>query len=536
MWLKEKKALKDTDIVKAIFVLKHDDSSVRAFEKTLIDISTPSSVNYGKWLKPDEIIKSIAPAEANVKLVTDFLAKFGVTGRVSKFRDMIHVTMPVKTANEMLQTEFALFRSVSERDVALPRITKPYSLPSEVAKVVSIVDDIMRFPAMRSSPKSYGLDTTPLKDDDEFGACGTKCNGYTTPAVLESAYSYSSPVAKVAAGNSMSVAEFQLQYWDQADLTSFNKACGTDASVHDTIGGNNERICSAGGCVEALLDIEYIGAVANPIPLTVLYSADYSLLDWVDQVMSLDNPPLVHSVSYGNDEIQQTSDAYMQSVNIEFMTAGAMGLSILFASGDQGVWGRSGVGATYHPDFPAGSPYVTAVGGTDFASKGVIGEESAWSCGGGGFSDAFARPSWQEDAVSTYLSRAAAAGVLPSSEYFNASGRAYPDVSALGGQVNPYCVAVKGGSSFGGVAGTSASCPVVAGIFAQLNNVRLSAGKPALGFLNPLIYANPQCFNDVKDGSQNNCNRGTTGFSTTVGWDAATGHGSPNYACLAKVV
>ncbi len=50
MWLKEK-TLKDTDMVKAIFVLKHDDSSVRNFEKTLIDISTPSSANYGKWLK-----------------------------------------------------------------------------------------------------------------------------------------------------------------------------------------------------------------------------------------------------------------------------------------------------------------------------------------------------------------------------------------------------------------------------------------------------------------------------------------------------
>lgn len=39
-----------------------------------------------------------------------------------------------------------------------------------------------------------------------------------------------------------------------------------------TIGGNNPKICEAGGCVEALLDIEYIEAVANPIPLTVIYS------------------------------------------------------------------------------------------------------------------------------------------------------------------------------------------------------------------------------------------------------------------------
>jgi tripeptidyl-peptidase I len=257
-------------------------------------------------------------------------------------------------------------------------------------------------------------------------------------------------------------------------------------------------------------------------------------LDWVNQIISMTNPPLVHSVSYGNDEVQQTSVAYMNSVNEQFMAAGTLGLSILFASGDQGVWGRSGVSTRYHPDFPAASPYVTAVGGTDFKTKSVIGEETAWSCGGGGFSDTFARPSYQEDAVSSYLT--AAAGSLPKSSLYNSTGRGYPDVSALGGQVNPYCVAIRGGTSFGGVAGTSASAPVVAGIFAQLNNVRLAAGKPALGFLNPFIYSNPTCFNDVKDGSQNNCNAGTDGFPAVTGWDAATGYGSPNYACLATKV
>lgn len=68
------------------------------------------------------------------------------------------------------------------------------------------------------------------------------------------------------------------------------------------------------------------------------------MLDWVDQVLAMDEPPLVHSVSYGNDEVQQTSTEYMVAVNEQFMIAGSQGLSILFASGDQGVWGRSGVG------------------------------------------------------------------------------------------------------------------------------------------------------------------------------------------------
>ena len=82
----------------------------------------------------------------------------------------------------------------------------------------------------------------------------------------------------------------------------------------------------------------------------------------------------------------------------QFMKAGARGISVLFASGDQGVCGRSGCGfleKRFKPDFPGGSPYITAVGGTNFATKSVIGAETAWSGSGGGFSDTFAIPSYQ---------------------------------------------------------------------------------------------------------------------------------------------
>ena len=67
------------------------------------------------------------------------------------------------------------------------------------------------------------------------------------------------------------------------------------------------------------------------------------------------------------------------------------------------------------------------------------------------------------------------------------------------------------------VAGTSASAPVVAGIIAQLNDIRLQKGKSSLGFLNPLLYANPECFNDVNDGSNNACD-GSYGFKAVNGW------------------
>ena len=54
--------------------------------------------------------------------------------------------------------------------------------------------------------------------------------------------------------------------------------------------------------------------------------------------------------------------------------------------------------------------------------------------GGGGFSDDFAIPAYQAEAVAAYLSQPD----LPPKDMWNSTGRAYPDVSALAGQVNPY--------------------------------------------------------------------------------------------------
>lgn len=150
--------------------------------------------------------------------------------------------------------------------------------------------------------------------------------------------------------------------------------------------------------------------------------------------------------------------------------------------------------------------------------------------GGGGFSDTFDIPAYQQEAVAAYKNRPDAN--LPDQKFWNNTGRGYPDVSALGGQKNSYCV--NAGGRFEGVAGTSASSPVVAGIFARLNGLRLAAGKPALGFLNPFIYQNPSAFFDVKAGVNKDTSK--YGFTAVEGWDAATGHGTPNYEALAVAV
>ena len=81
--------------------------------------------------------------------------------------------------------------------------------------------------------------------------------------------------------------------------------------------------------------------------------------------------PLSMSVSYGDNEPGVDFD-YATRVNTEFQKAGARGMSIMFSSGDGGVsGGQSQPCDKFVATFPAGSPWVTAVGGTTLSNPEV---------------------------------------------------------------------------------------------------------------------------------------------------------------------
>jgi len=75
---------------------------------------------------------------------------------------------------------------------------------------------------------------------------------------------------------------------------------------------------------------------------------------------------------------------------------------------------------------------------------------------GGGFSNVDGHPEYQAAALSKYLANANA---LPGPGTFNASGRGYPDVAAIG---HNYVIAMNG--TLSGEDGTSASAPVWGGL------------------------------------------------------------------------
>jgi len=237
-------------------------------------------------------------------------------------------------------------------------------------------------------------------------------------------------------------------------------------------------------------------------------------------------------VSYGGDEYEYGA-YYEQRLNSEFIKVSSSGRSIFFSAGDSGAGGGCANKGLFVPEFPTCAPYVTSVGGVygGTAGKSPVGE-TVWVSGGGGFSNVFTRQSWQSTAVANFLSKSTK---LPASKYYNSSGRGYPDVSAQ--SVN-YVITIEGQQYL--VDGTSCSSPVVAGIFALLNDLRLQNKMSTLGFVNPWIYSTASkystAFNDCTLGYNAGCSSSVLGFYAITGWDAASGYGSPNYSLLSKYV
>ena len=228
------------------------------------------------------------------------------------------------------------------------------------------------------------------------------------------------------------------------------------------------------------------------------------------------------------------------------MKLGMAGTTVLYSSGDYGVAGNGGqcctnakcAGGTYNnggagtfnPAFPSTCPYVTSVGATQVKPGGSVTATSPeQACetviySGGGFSNVFPLPSYQAAAVNNYFANNNPP--YSASQYNNSrTVRAYPDVSANGAN---YVTAVDGSLIL--VYGTSASSPTFGSIITLINEQRALKSKKPLGFLNPVLYANPTVLNDITSGGNQGC--GTPGFTAVPGWDPVTGLGTPNYPAL----
>jgi len=249
-------------------------------------------------------------------------------------------------------------------------------------------------------------------------------------------------------------------------------------------GGTRYPRGNAGWAEEISLDLDMVSAICPncKILLVEATSATFSNLSAAEDTAAKLGASAI-SNSYGGSE-WSTETSYDTHYNHP-------GIAITVSSGDSG----------YGVQYPAASPYVTAVGGTSLTKAGGGWTEAAWSGAGSGCSAYEAKPSWQKDT--------------------GCSNRTVADVSAVADPNTGVSVydtyGVSGWLVFGG---TSVSSPIIASVYALAGNTSSLDGK----FSFP--YQNPSALNDITTGSNGTC--GTYLCQAGAGYDGPTGLGTPN--------
>ena len=566
-WTLSKDPVSPDTLVRITVAVRQQNQPV--LEAELLKRSDPTNPkHFGKWLTKDMVDSIVAPSSASVEQVRAWLSKAGGDHiESSSTGDFLSTTVTVGAAEQHLFDGSASYQRYESpgSSLSILRLNDTYTVPEHLVSHIDFIGPSVRFPVVQTKKMA-----ARTQDRKLFGPSG---NG-VTPTTLRKLYNATGAVAAPGTKNLQAVGSFLGQFYSPSDLSKFFTKYAKDAKVTTpTVHGPNQ---ASNPGVEAELDIQYVYVVFLPShcprvspcrgltfflllllrsPFFLLFSflcchrmgvgrdiptqfwstagkqphnpENEPFLVWLENIGNLTdaNMPLTMSVSYGDNEPGVDFD-YATRVNTEFQKAGVRGTSIMFSSGDGGVaGGQSAPCDVFVPTFPAGSPWVTAVGGTTKSNPEVCASFSS-----GGFSNYWPRPSYQDTAVKGYFNSGVSG--IPDSSLYNASGAGIPDVSA---QAESFDVIQNGFTM--PVDGTSCSSPAFTGIVGLLNEARLAAGKSSLGYLNQLIYKTlgPNGgFNDVTTGSNPGCD--TQGFPAAKGWDPVTGWGTPNFGVLKEMV
>ena len=374
-----------------------------------------------------------------------------------------------------------------------------------------------------------GLDASPARrPKPRFGPA----NGLH-PADLAKAYGISALRAQGLDGTGQSIAVVSFDTFDPRDIAAFDKATGISGPAIQSVRMAGAPKTPGDGQDEVSLDLETIRAIA-PKAQIYNYEAAQSA-PWSDIINRIveDGRVQVVSISWGRCE-PVAQPGVGDPDDVALASAELSGLSIFVSSGDHGAYDCLDEGDGLQRDFavgtdyPAVSPHVIAVGGTYLSvhRDGSYLGEVAWqdplgqSGSGGGLSEVFPRPAWQ---VGPGVANARSSG-----------NRQLPDVAGPGDPASGLFVVSRGRAEV--IGGTSAATPFWAGSMVLATQLAAQGGISRIGFLDPVLYAlasahesDGTLFNDVTRGSN-------LLDPATVGWDYATGWGSPELGALVPAI
>ena len=401
-------------------------------------------------------------------------------------------------------------------------------------------------------PAAGGLPFTPLTKHDvqQAPTCQNDFVCYP-PQLIEDAYDFpNGRSAPTGAGETIVVVVAYGSPFLQLDVAAFDDQFGLSAATIEQF--DQQTVYAPAGSgdtftwgLETSLDVEWAHALAPGAKIVVAVAANDDTSNLAETVREVAQayPDAIVVQSFGGDESGPASDpSAMAVMDQAFASLAAHGGSAVAAAGDLGATNFTiftGGEPTPMASYPAASPLVLAVGGTEgnpypggLWSHGHYGGEQVWNevlddgsagAGGGAPSGVYRLPIWQRGITGTHT-------------------RAVPDVAwnaaANGGVIISFL------GQYGAIGGTSAAAPQWAAVLALANELRARSHRPQVGLVSPLLYllsrdrsTYRQDFHDITVGNNalgSAVGSGLPGFAAGLGYDNATGLGTPDVARLLK--
>jgi subtilase family serine protease len=320
---------------------------------------------------------------------------------------------------------------------------------------------------------------------------GLAPSGYGAPDI-QSAYKL--PSATAGAGQTIAIVDAFDDPTAESDLGKYRSFYGLPACT--TANGCFRKVNQTGGslppapspdwALEISLDLDMVSAVCPNCHILLVEAntnLDSDLYAAEDTAVRLGANAV--SNSWGGDE---SADETANDVHFNHP-----GVAITASSGDDGF------GVSY----PASSPFLTAVGGTSLTRDTATARgwsEAAWSGAGSGCSAFERKPAWQTDT--------------------GCANRTVADVSAVADPDTGVNVLFM--NAWVTVGGTSASAPIIAGVYGL-------AGNAAATNAGSFPYAHTVSLFDVTSGTNGVCSPAYL-CTGAPGYDGPTGLGTPNGA------
>jgi subtilase family serine protease len=557
-----------------------DPAALAAYAK---EVATPGSDNYRIYLSAAQFARRFGASAKQISAVDASLREHGLRpGSVSAN----HLSIPVLSTASGVERAFSLRLehvqlAGGQRAVvasAAPEIDT--GIAGDVQAVLGLESvsaphplmqrpSVLR-PSLRGSlqPRARAHIVTGGPQPCAAASTAASQQGAYTADQLASAYHFSGLYGAGDEGQGVTIAIYELEPDDPGDIAAYQSCYGTNTSVSyiPVDGGAG----SGAGSGEATLDIEQVIGLA-PRATVLVYqgpnagqttpgSGPYDLFN---TIVSQDRAQVV-SISWGQcEQLQGASEA--QSESTLFEEAAIQGQTFVAATGDDGSEdcndAQAGLPDTsLAVDDPGSQPFVTGVGGTTMTALGPPPTETVWNnggnaasllateggAGGGGVSVFWKMPGYQANApAALHVTQGDSSG----SPCANSSGdcREVPDVSADADPNTGYIVYWNGSGSVIGaptgwqaVGGTSAAAPLWAALLADVDAAAACHGSP-IGFANPALYRAAASnygseFNDIASGNNDLTGTNNGLYPAGVGYDMASGLGTPDAAALAPTL